>query len=73
MRAVDIQESAIADLAPERILAQVELMTQDDVFRTSKRSTAFLTLTQIESNTTTTADPADFDSVQYQALGRNPG
>lgn len=42
MRAVDIQESATADLTPERILAQVELMTQDHVFRPSKRSIAFL-------------------------------
>lgn len=42
MRAIDIQDSSTADLTPERILAQVELMTQDDVFRTSKRSIAFL-------------------------------
>jgi len=43
MRAVDIQESSAADLNPERILAQLELMIQDEVFRSSKRSTEFLT------------------------------
>jgi hypothetical protein len=42
MRAVEIQESSPADLSPDKILAQVELMTQDDVFRSSKRSIAFL-------------------------------
>src|ERR1700728_336060 len=41
MRAVDTQEAA-SDLTPEKILAQVELMAQDDVFRSSKRSVAFL-------------------------------
>lgn len=42
MRAADTQETPASDLAPERILAQVELMAQDDVFRSSKRSVAFL-------------------------------
>lgn len=42
MRAADIQEPTAGDLAPEKILAQVELMAQDDVFRSSKRSVAFL-------------------------------
>jgi hypothetical protein len=42
MRAADIQEPPASDLAPEKILAQVELMAQDDVFRSSKRSVAFL-------------------------------
>jgi hypothetical protein len=42
MRAADIQETPASDLAPEKILAQVELMAQDDVFRSSKRSVAFL-------------------------------
>jgi hypothetical protein len=42
MRAVDTRESPAGDLAPEKILAQVELMAQDDVFRSSKRSVAFL-------------------------------
>src|ERR1700679_1131042 len=42
MRVVDIPESSTADLSPDKILAQVELMTQDEVFRSSKRSIAFL-------------------------------
>src|ERR1700735_2442436 len=41
MRAVDTQEAA-SDLTPEQILAQVESMAHDDVFRSSKRSVAFL-------------------------------
>ena len=42
MRAVEIQESSPTGLSPDKILAQVELMTQDDVFRSNKRSIAFL-------------------------------
>jgi hypothetical protein len=42
MRAADLQEIPTGDLTPERILAQVESMAQDDVFRSSKRSVAFL-------------------------------
>lgn len=42
MKAVDIQDGASAELSPEKILAQLELMTQDEVFRSSKRSIAFL-------------------------------
>jgi hypothetical protein len=42
MRAVDTPEAPASDLTPEQILAQVESMTRDDVFRSSKRSVAFL-------------------------------
>jgi hypothetical protein len=42
MRAVDVQESSAAELNPDRILAQLELMLQDEVFRSSKRSIEFL-------------------------------
>lgn len=42
MRAVDIQDSPSADLTPEQILAQIERMIQDEAFRSSKRSIAFL-------------------------------
>src|SRR5579883_1442378 len=42
MNEVDVRDAAAADLTPEKILAQLELMTLDEVFRSSKRSIAFL-------------------------------
>lgn len=42
MRAADIQDRSLEEPAPEEILAQLERMTQDEVFRSSKRSVAFL-------------------------------
>jgi len=36
------QDRAAAELSDEKILAQLELLTSDDVFRSSKRSIAFL-------------------------------
>jgi hypothetical protein len=42
MKEADIQDASTADLTPERIQAQLELMTLDEVFRSSKRSIAFL-------------------------------
>ena len=42
MKEADVQDASPADLAPEKILAQLELMTLDEVFRSSKRSIAFL-------------------------------
>ena len=42
MKEADIQDASTADLTPEKILAQLELMTLDEVFRSSKRSISFL-------------------------------
>lgn len=42
MKEADIQDASTADLTPERILAQLEVMTLDEVFRSSKRSISFL-------------------------------
>src|SRR5580698_1235649 len=42
MKEADIQDASTADLTPERIQAQLELMTLDEVFRSSKRSISFL-------------------------------
>jgi hypothetical protein len=42
MKEYDIHDASTADLTPQRILAQLELMTLDEVFRSSKRSIAFL-------------------------------
>jgi len=42
MKAADIQDALSADLTPDKILTQLELMTLDEVFRSSKRSIAFL-------------------------------
>lgn len=42
MKEADIQDASSVDLSPEKILAQLELMTVDEVFRSSKRSIAFL-------------------------------
>jgi hypothetical protein len=42
MKEADIQDLSNADLTPERIQAQLELMTMDEVFRSSKRSISFL-------------------------------
>ena len=42
MAEVFIQDGVPADLTPEVILAQLELLTRDEIFRSSKRSIAFL-------------------------------
>jgi hypothetical protein len=42
MKVSDIQDVPAADLTPEKILAQLEWMTLDEAFRSSKRSIAFL-------------------------------
>lgn len=42
MRAADIQDRSLEEPRPEEILAQLERMLQDEVFRSSKRSVAFL-------------------------------
>jgi hypothetical protein len=42
MRAADIQDHLLEEPSSEDILAQLERMTQDEVFRSSKRSVAFL-------------------------------
>src|SRR5579872_7091932 len=42
MRAADIQDRLLEEPSSEDILAQLERMTQDEVFRSSKRSVAFL-------------------------------
>jgi hypothetical protein len=42
MRAVDIQDRVGEEISPDRVHAQLEAMVQDEVFRSSKRSVAFL-------------------------------
>jgi hypothetical protein len=42
MRAVEIPDSSAVDLDPGKVLAQLEVMLQDDVFRSSRRSSEFL-------------------------------
>jgi hypothetical protein len=42
MRVVDIQDRVGEEIGPDRIQAQLESMIQDEVFRASKRSVAFL-------------------------------
>ena len=42
MRATDIQDRVGEDISPDRIQAQMESMIEDEVFRSSKRSVAFL-------------------------------
>jgi hypothetical protein len=42
MKAAEIPDSSAVDLDPVKILAQLEAMLQDDVFRSSRRSSEFL-------------------------------
>lgn len=42
MKAVEIPDSSAVELDPRKILVQLEAMLQDDVFRSSKRSSEFL-------------------------------
>jgi hypothetical protein len=42
MRAISIQDRVGEDISPDRIQAQMESMIEDEVFRSSKRSVAFL-------------------------------
>ena len=42
VKEADIQDASPANLTLEKILTQLELMTLDEVFRSSKRSIAFL-------------------------------
>jgi hypothetical protein len=42
MAEVDFQDGIPSDLTPEMILAQLELLTRDEIFRSSRRSIAFL-------------------------------
>jgi len=70
MRAADIQESPASDLAPEKILAQVELMAQDDVFRSSKRSVAFLRYV-VSAALTGPADQIKERTIGVEVFGRS--
>jgi hypothetical protein len=42
MTDVELQDATLQELSPGKILAQLELLTKDDVFRSSKRSVEFL-------------------------------
>jgi hypothetical protein len=70
MRAVEIQENSALDLSPDKILAQVELMTQDDVFRSSKRSIAFLKYVVTEA-VNGSADQIKERTIGIEVFGRS--
>lgn len=49
MRAADVQDRSVEAPSPEEILAQLQRMTEDEVFRSSKRSVAFLKYVVMEA------------------------
>ena len=70
MKEADIHDASTADLTPQRILAQLELMTVDEVFRSSKRSTAFLKYVVNEA-LNGSADQIKERTVGSQVFGRS--
>jgi hypothetical protein len=70
MKEADIQDASTADLTPERILAQLELMTLDEVFRSSKRSIAFLNYV-VKEALNGSADQIKERTVGIEVFGRS--
>ncbi len=70
MRVVDIQDRVGEEIGPDRIQAQLESMIQDEVFRSSKRSVAFLKYVVTEA-TNGSADQIKERTIGVEVFGRS--
>jgi hypothetical protein len=70
MTEVDLQDGMTADLTGEKILAQLDLLTRDEVFRSSKRSIAFLKYV-VKETLNGSADQIKERTIGIEVFGRS--
>jgi hypothetical protein len=70
MTAVGLHDGIPADLTAEKILAQLELLTRDETFRSSRRSTAFLKYV-VEETVKGAADQLKERTIGIEVFGRS--
>jgi hypothetical protein len=68
---VDVESGAAHELTAEMIRAQLDLLVHDDVFRTSKRSVAFLKYV-VEQTLIGSADQIKERTIGVEVFGRDP-
>ncbi len=68
---VDVEYGATQELTAEMIRAQLELLVRDDVFRSSKRSVAFLKYV-VEQTLNGSADQIKERTIGVEVFGRDP-
>lgn len=68
---VDIEDGARTEISEEMIRAQLELLVRDEVFRSSKRSVAFLTYV-VEQTLKGSADSIKERTIGVEVFGRHP-
>ncbi len=68
---VDVEYGATHELTAEMIRAQLELLVRDDVFRSSKRSVAFLKFV-VEQTLNGSADQIKERTIGVEVFGRDP-
>jgi hypothetical protein len=69
MTEIGFQDGIPADLTPEMILAQLQLLTRDEIFRASKRSIAFLRFV-VEETLKGSADQIKERTIGMEVFGR---
>jgi hypothetical protein len=70
MIAMEIQDLSAAELTAEKILGQLDLLTHDEAFCTSKRSVAFLTYV-VRETLNGAADQIKERSIGVDVFGRD--
>src|ERR1700733_12907890 len=68
---IDVEEGAGVELTAEMIRAQLDLMVRDEVFRSSKRSVAFLRYV-VEQTLNGSADQIKERTIGVEVFGRKP-
>ena len=68
---IEVEEGARVELTPEMIRAQLDLMVRDEVFRSSKRSVAFLRYV-VEQTLNGSADQIKERTIGVEVFGRKP-
>jgi hypothetical protein len=68
---IDVEEGAGVELTADMIRAQLDLMVRDEVFRSSKRSIAFLRYV-VEQTLKGSADQIKERTIGVEVFGRKP-
>jgi hypothetical protein len=70
MTEIDFKDGIPADMTPEMIMAQLQLLTRDEIFRASKRSIAFLKFV-VEETLKGSADQIKERTIGMEVFGRS--
>src|SRR5580698_5335749 len=71
MLEVGVEHGTTPELSAEKVRAQLELLVRDDIFRSSKRSVAFLTFI-VEQTLNGFADQIKERTIGVEVFGRDP-